>query len=49
MKVKTFKKILLALNDDVDIYVSENFEIYEPHISSKYDEELDENYFVITK
>lgn len=49
MKAKVFKRILSALDDNVDIYVGENFEIYEPRISSKYDAKLDENYFVITK
>lgn len=49
MKIKTLKKMLSALHDDADIYVGENFEIYEPKISSRYDTELDETYFVITK
>lgn len=49
MKVEVLKRVLSALNDDADIYIGEDFEIYEPKISSKYDAELDENYFVITK
>lgn len=49
MKVKVLKRVLAALDDDADIYIGEDFEIYEPKISSRYDTELDENYFVITK
>ena len=49
MKARVFKKILSALDDNADIYINENFEIYEPRISSRYDTELDEDYFVITK
>ena len=49
MKAKVLKRILSTLDDDVDIYISDGFEIYEPNVSSRYDTELDENYFVITK
>ena len=49
MKAEIFKRILSALDDSADIYIGENFEIYEPRISSRYDAELDEDYFVITK
>ena len=49
MKAEIFKRILSALDDNADIYIGDEFEIYEPKISSRYDAELDEDYFVITK
>ena len=48
MKVQELKRILSTLDDDVDIYVDYELEKYEPKISSMYDTDLDEYYYLIT-
>lgn len=49
MELEIFKRILSNLDDKTDIYIGTEFEIYEPKVLSKYDAELDEIYYVITK
>ena len=48
MKIDKLINLLQQIDKNADIYIQEDFEIYEPIVQSLYDNELNENYFILT-
>ena len=48
MKVENLIKQLQMLDPKADIYIHTNLEIYEPHIQIRHDNELNDDYFILS-
>ena len=49
MKIKEFIEKLQQINENEEIYIYGDLEIYEPVIQNLYDTEKEENYYLLTK
>ena len=49
MRIKEFIKQLQDLNPESEIYIHECYEDYVPILQAVWDEQLQQNYFIITK